>query len=43
MARSKSKQKRQRLDFKRKRDRKADRKKALKAVASTTKRSSAKK
>jgi hypothetical protein len=43
MARSKNKQKRKRMEFKKKRDRKTDRKKSLKAVAATTKRPSAKK
>lgn len=43
MARSKNKQKRKRLVFKKKRDRKVQRKKALKAVASGTKKSVAKK
>lgn len=43
MARSKNKQKRKRLVFKKKRDRKDQRKKALKTVAAGTKKASAKK
>jgi hypothetical protein len=43
MARSKSKQKRKSLDFKRKRDRKGQRKKALRSVSTGMKKSSASK